>query len=307
MRVPALRLAAWRPSFDWLEGLGGRRILWYSLYTIGLFALFLVVNFPFGVVVHRVVRMVELPGVNVDIGDARFAWWRGFELQRVRIASTNADQPPYFEASSLFIRPGFDGLLRGALDSVYLSGPMFGGQVDGSFAMTDGVVRASFTLDRVDLRRLTAVRLYVPEGEIAGLVSGAVSVEWHREDSAATTAAGELDLRKASITDVKFDQLPVPALHFDNSALKFTLQANRLEVEEFDAVGPELKLSANGQVALRTPVTDSVLNLKATIVPGAESNDTVKTLLSFLPPPAKGQKADAPRTISGTLAKPRVR
>jgi hypothetical protein len=50
-----------------------------------------------------------------------------------------------------------------------------------------------------------------------------------------------------------------------------------------------------------------VLNLKATIVPGAESNDTVKTLLSFLPPPPKGQKADAPRTISGTLAKPRVR
>jgi type II secretion system protein N len=307
MRVPALRLPAWRPSFDWVEGLGGRRILWYSLYTVALFVLFLVVNFPFGVVVNRVVRMVEIPGFNVDIGDARFAWWRGFELQRVRIASTTADQPPLFEASSLFIRPGFDGLLRGALDSVFLSGPMFGGQVDGSFAMTDGVVRASFTLDHVDMRRLTAIRLYVPEGEIAGLLSGAVSVEWHREDSAATTAAGELDLRKASLTDLKVAEMPVPALHFDNSVLKFTLQSNRLEVEEFDAVGPELKLSANGQVALRSPVTDSVLNLKATIAPGAESPDNVKALLAFLPPLPKGQKADAPRTISGTLAKPRVR
>jgi len=59
---------------------------------------------------------------------------------------------------------------------------------------------------------------------------------------------------------------------------------------------------------MRTPLADSVLNLKVALAPGPDSTDDIKTLLSILiPPPAKGAKADAPRTLSGTLAKPRLR
>ena len=35
MRVPALRLPAWRPSLDWAEGLGSRSTILYALYTAG--------------------------------------------------------------------------------------------------------------------------------------------------------------------------------------------------------------------------------------------------------------------------------
>jgi type II secretion system protein N len=307
MRVPALRLPSFRLSFDWLEGLGGRRVLWYSLYTGILFAVFLVANFPFGIVLNRVLQMVEIPNMRVEVGDARFAWWHGFELQRVRVASTTPDQPPLLEAASLYVRPGLDGLLRGRLDSVHISGPMYGGQIDGSFGRGDDVTRATLTLDRVDLQRYPALRLVLPEGQIGGVVSGVISVEAHGGDSAETKAAGELDVRKASIVDLKVEQFPVPPLHFDTATLKFSLQANRLDIQELEADGPELKLLASGQVAVRAPVADSVLNLKVTVAAGPDSPDTVKGLLSLLPPLPKGQKPDSPRVISGTLAKPRIR
>ena len=70
---------------------------------------------------------------------------------------------------------------------------------------------------------------------------------------------------------------------------------------------PELKVALSGQIAMREPVQESVLNLKLSAVPGENSTDEMKTLLSFLPPPPKGAKPDTPRTISGTLARPRVR
>jgi type II secretion system protein N len=303
MRLPSLRMPA--VSF---EGLGGGRTLWYALYTAVLFGIFLIANFPFGVLVHRALAMIDLPGMRLDVADARFAWWKGFELQRVRLAPAVPDAPPLLEASSLYVRPGLDGLLRGRIDSVHVSGPMYGGEVDGSFSMADGVQRANLTLNNVQLQRYPAITMFVPEGQIAGVLSGVVSVAAHPNDRAETKAAGELDLRDASIVDVKVDQFgTVPPLHFDTAALKFSLAQNRLEVQEFAADGPELKLSASGQVAMRVPVTDSVLNLKTTIAAGPESNDTIKGLLMLLPPPPKGAKPDAPRVISGTLAKPRVR
>lgn len=307
MRLPSLSLPAWRPSFDWLEGFGGRRMLLYSLYTTALFLLFLVANFPFGVLLQRVLKMVELPGMQLDVGDARFAWWRGFELQRIKLASTVPDQPALLEAASLFVRPGLDGLVRGKLTSVSVSGPIYGGEVEGSFSAVDGLNRATLNLDHVQIERYPFLRVLVPDGQVAGVLSGALTVEMRSGETNDAHAAGELELGKVSLTDVKVQQVPIPPLHFDAAALKFSLQGTRLEVQEFEADGPELKVIASGQVAMRQPVGDSVLNLKLSAAPGPNSPDEVKTLLSFMPPPAKGQKPDAPRVISGTLSKPRVR
>ena len=307
MRFPSLSLPAWRPSLDWVEGLGGRRMLLYALYTTVLFLVFLLANFPVGVVVQRVVKSIELPGMQLDVADARFAWWHGFELQRIKLASTQPDQPALFEALSLYVRPGLDGLLRGQPTSVSVYGPMYGGEVSGTFSSAGGLNRATLNLDHVQVQRYPYLSTFVGGGQLAGQLSGDLTVEMRPGAAEDTHAAGELAMDKVSLTDVKVQQFPVPALHFDTAALKFSLQGTRLEVQELEADGPELKVVASGQVAMREPIGDSVLNLKLSAAPGPTSPDEVKTLLSFLPPPVKGQKPDAPRTISGTLSKPRVR
>jgi type II secretion system protein N len=307
MRFPALRLPAWRPSVDWLEGLITRTTLLYILYTAILFGVFLVANFPYGVLVQRTLNALEVPGLRLDIGGARFAWWRGIEVENVRLASLDPNQAEYLHTAGLFVRPGLDGLWRGRPRSIHVGGPLYGGELDASFSSGE-VNRATVTIEGVQLQHYPLLSTLLEGGQIAGRLNGAGTVEAQNGDgSEELRAAGELTLTQASLTDAKWQQFPVPALHFDSATLKFSLQGNRLDIQELDAVGPELKLSATGQVALRPNIADSVLNLKVSITPGAESPEEIKALLQILPPVPKGAKADAPRVLSGTLAKPRLR
>jgi len=309
MRLPALRLPSFRLSFDWLEGLGGRRTVLYALYTLVLFLIFMVANFPHNVLVQRVLKSVDLNarGMQLDVGDTRFAWWRGYELQHVRLAPLNPDELPYMEASSIFVRPGLDGLLRGQVHSVHALATMYGGTVDGDASDSDGIRRATVTFDGLQLQRYPRACSFLKECTLSGLLSGVITVESRVGDAGDTRAAGELEIDRGSITQTKFNAIPLPDLHFDKVGLKFSMQSGRLDVQEFEANGPEVKVSVSGQIAVRDPVSDSVLNLKLTALPGPNSPDDVKTLLSLLPPLPKGAKPDTPRVISGTLARPRIR
>ena len=306
MRLPALRLPAVRPSFDWLQGIGSRRTLLYGLYTGVLFLIFLLANFPHNALVQRVIKSIDLQGqgLRLDVGDTRFAWWRGYELQRVKLAPLDPDRLPFVEASSIFVRPALDGLLRGRISSVHAQALMYGGQLDTDLAASEGLRRATVTIDGVQLQRYPLASSFLDEGTVAGLLSGVVTIEDHGGD---TRAAGELGLDKASITDAKLGVFPLPTLHFDKADAKFSVQGGHVDVQELDATGPELRLSLSGQIALRQPIGDSVLNLKLTALPGANSPEDVKNLLQLLPPPAKGAKPDTPRVVSGTLKFPRIR
>jgi type II secretion system protein N len=310
MRLPSLRLPAmgW-PSFDWLEGVGGRRTVLYAVYTGALFLVFLLVNFPHHVLVQRFLKSIDLQrqGMRLEVGDTRFAWWRGYELQRVRLASTDPDRPALVEMASLFIRPGFDGLLRGQVNSASLIGLMYGGEVDANLAAADGLQRANVNIEGLQLQRYPLVANLLQGGTVAGVLSGVVTIESVGGGSGEVHAAGELALEKANLTDAKISIMTLPALHFDKASLKFSLQGERLDVQELEANGPDLRLSLSGQIALREPVLDSVLNLKFTALPSATSPEEIKNLLLLLPPPPKGAKPDTPHVLSGTVARPRVR
>src|SRR5262249_43088378 len=153
-----------------------------------------------------------------------------------------------------------------------------------------------------------ALSSLLQEGTVSGLLSGVITLENHAGGEANDThAAGEFQLDKASIANAKVGIWTLPALRFDKADVKFSAQGGRLDVQELEATGPAMRLSMSGQIALREPLYDSVLNLKLTALPTANSGDDIKGLLSLLPPPPKGAKPDTPHVISGTLARPRVR
>ncbi|MEO8603631.1 MAG: type II secretion system protein GspN [bacterium] len=289
-----------------MDGLGGRSLLLYSLYTLILFVIFLFANFPHGLLLQRLLHSVDLPGMRLDIGDARFAWWRGFELQRVQLGPADPAEPAYLEADSVYVRPGLDGLFSGHPRSVKVSGPLYGGDVDLQIATGD-MNRATLTVDDLQLQRYALLTALLEGGQLAGALSGAMTIETHGASTDDLRSAGEFELSKASLTDAKRGGIPVPTLHFDAMTLKYSVQGSRFEIQEFEADGPEMKVSISGQIALRQPVSDSVLNLKLTAVPGPDASDQIKTVLSMLPPPAKGAKPDTPHVVSGTLSKPRLR
>lgn len=307
MRLPALRLPAWRPSFDWTEGLFTRSALLYGLYTLVLFVVFLFANFPGEVVVQRVLQSMQIPGLRIDVGTARFAWWNGFELGDLRVAPADPSLPPYFESASLYVRPALGDLLRGQLRSLEVNGEVYGGHITGNVSSGE-LDRLNLELDGLQLQRYPLFSTWLSGGQLAGRLSGVVFVEARGRDVADLRAAADLHLDDADLVDAKVNEFPAPPLHFDAVSARLDLQGGRLAVEELKADGREIQLDASGQVAMRTPLADSVLNLKVQLGPAPECPDDLKTLLTaVIPPPAKGAKADAPRTLSGTLAKPRLR
>jgi type II secretion system protein N len=308
MRLPALRLPAFRPSFGWLDNLGGRSTWLYALYTVVLFLVFALVNFPHHVLVERMLKSIDLPGMRLDVADTRFAWWHGFELEKVRLTPMDPDRPAFLELGSLFVRPGLAGLFKGKINSAHLAGLLYGGGVDADLSAADGTQRAAVNFDGLQLQRYPLLTSLLDQGVVAGLLSGVVTVENQGGDNGEVRAAGELALDRASIADVKINDIfTIPTLHFDKTTAKFSMQNSRLDVQELDATGPEIKLSVSGQIALREPLADSVLNLKVVAVPGPNPTDEAKGLLALIPPLGKGAKPDAPHVLTGTLKSPRFR
>jgi len=91
----------------------GTPVLLYILYTVVLFCIFLVANFPHHVLVQRALDEINRGPLRLDVRATRFAWWRGYELRgvQVRQADEALDVPPLFASRSVFVRPGLSGLL----------------------------------------------------------------------------------------------------------------------------------------------------------------------------------------------------
>lgn len=308
MRLPTLSLASLRPPGDLVERVGGRRTLLYALYTAVLFAAFMVANFDYDVLVDRVLRTVnpQEHGIGLAVGRTRFAWWRGWEVQGVTVGPLDPEQPAFVDVSRLYLRPGLAGLWRGQLSSVSLVGYLYGGQVDAAVSAAGGLQRVRADLDGLQLQRYPLFGMWLGEGAVAGRLSGAFTIESRGADLNDANALGELFLDKASIANATVGFFPIPALRFDKASLKFNLQGGRLDIQALEASGPDARIALSGQIVLREPLPDSVLNLRFSVHPTATSPEEIKNLIALLPPPAKGAKPDAGHSISGTIAHPRL-
>lgn len=306
MRLPSLRLP--RLATDWLPSLPGRGVVLYALYTIVLFCLFLVAQFPHEVLVRRALSSVDLSPFHLDYADTRFAWFRGYEFRDVRLARAGDDRsvPPLFESASLFVRPGWSGLLRGQLGSVFLNAALYGGHIDGSWVTDNGAQRVTLQLSDLEIGRYRRLSTLLEEGTIAGRLAGAMSAEMRRGNIREGQIAGDLDIANGHMEGIKIKGILVPELNFDTVAAKFAVNGGHIDIEDFRADGREIRATGSGQITVRAPLGDSVLNLKVSLQPGPETNDSIKGLLLLVPKP-KNAKPDAPMTLTGTLAQPRVR
>jgi type II secretion system protein N len=305
--MATLRLPMPRLSLGRLDELGGRRVLLYAVYTLFLFFIFLIANFPHDVLVKRALRAVDLGPVALTVERARFAWFKGYEFGGVQLNQHPRDPaaPPLLESSSLYVRPGLDGLIHGKVESLFAKGAFYGGTLDASWRQGDGVTRAGLQLSRVQIGRYGYLTAMLGEdGHVGGQLSGAVTFE-ARGDPRGGRAAGELQIEGAGLQGVKVNGFAAPDVNLGQVSVKFTVQGSRLEIEELHADG-DLKINGSGQVVLRAPVSDSVLNLKGTIVAAPDSPDAIKGLASLVPHP-NGARPDAPVTISGTLKFPRFK
>ncbi|MFQ5665096.1 MAG: type II secretion system protein GspN [Candidatus Binatia bacterium] len=306
MRLPRLHLPRVRLPLDWLGLQGGRTLLLYVGYTATLFVVFLLVTFPHEILIRRALSGVSRGPVDVDFKVARFAWLKGYELSGMRVVSPVADhQPPYVECSRLWIRPSLGALVHGNPYDFLLSAELYGGTALGEISMADGGLMGQVQWHDLDLSRYRTLTFLLEEGQLAGRLSGQFSFEARGPGFAAGQGNGEANVDGASLTAAKIAGFTVPDLHLRRTQLQFTLRRGRLEVRRFKATG-DVNVDASGQIVLREPLQNSTLNLRVAIVTSLETPDALKTLVALIPH-RRGTKPGTPVTVTGTLARPRVR
>ena len=307
MRLPSAALQYPRLALDWLAELGGRRVLLYGAYTFVLFVVFLFVNFPYDDLVQRRLQNLDLGKIQLDVEQIHLGLL-GFSCGNLKLAQAgDADgTPPLLEASTMFVGPSWSSWMRGQFKAARVHGAMYQGTVDADLAYSDDAALATIDLQSVDLARYRLLSRNLDEGQVVGRLSGTVSFELHPANLAAGQAVGELEVKSGGLVGAKVKGVAIPDLHFSQLTTKFSLKGDRFDVQDLRADGDEIKLSGNGQIVIRDPLPDSVLNLRVTLQPGAQNPDLVKVVMALLQRPPNS-RADAPISITGTLAQPRAR
>lgn len=303
MQLPSLRMPALNLG-DWFEDFPTWRFALYSLYTVALFALFLVINFPYRVLVDRVLNDVE--AAQVDLQDARLSPFKGMELRGLVLRRADISRLPILEVSRAYLKPDLLGLMRGQLTRASLRGELYGGEAKAKWSGGTDLRRTILQVEDLQLARYPLLRELFDDGQIYGLLSGFVETEARGDSSNPTRASGEIYLDRAGTEGLVFRGLPILDVALDETKLVFNVQGGRIEIEEFTSVGPDATISGSGQIGIRQPVESSVLDLKVTIEPSPDARPEIKGLISLIPR-QRGAKADAPIAITGTIASPQVR
>jgi type II secretion system protein N len=285
-----------RPSLARFPTISGRFVL-YAVYTIVLFLIFLIANFPHHVLVRRALDSLNLGPVHLDVEATRFAWWKGYELRGVRLIQADAglEMPPLLESRSLYVRPGLSGLLRGELSSVRVSGVMYNGDVVATWVSENGGGRVTLSMESLELGRHPQISGLLEEGQIMGRISGFLSIEPRGAGIAGAEAAGELSLQSGRLAAARIRGLSIPDLNGCSAEAKLGMKGGRVDIQEFHLECNEVKMTATGNVVTQPRLQDSRLNLRLTTEPGGAAPDEWKILAPLVP-----------CGVSGTVAHPRT-
>jgi type II secretion system protein N len=304
MRLSGLRLRMPHLSFERFPTISGRFVL-YAVYTIVLFLIFLIANFPHHVLVRRALDSLNLGPVHLDVEATRFAWWKGYELRSVRLIQADAglDMPPLLESRSLYVRPGLSGLLRGELSSVRVSGVMYNGDVVATWVAENGGGRITLSMDSLEIGRYPLITGLLEEGQILGRISGFLSIEPRGTGIAGAEAAGELSLQNGRLAGARIRGLSIPDLNACSADAKLGLKGGRVDIQEFHLECDEVKVTATGNIATQPRLPESRLNLRLTTEPGRAPPDEWKVLAPLVPCGVSGTVAHL-RTQPCTASQP---
>lgn len=304
MQLPKLRL----PSLSFRGGRGGRAVLLYGVYTLVLFAVFFVATFPHDLALRKALATVGLGqgDAPIEFSDVKFAWWRGYQIDGLRVLPPPGAEGSYLELAHLWVRPTLSELIRGNPYALNLSADLYGGSAGGQIDYKNGSLHGDVAWDGLSLGRYLPLLVLLQEGQLSGRVSGAVSFEAPLRNPGAAQASGDLAFDAASITGGKVPGFTFGDIALKQAKVKFKAGSGRLEIQDLNVSGDVSIQQTSGQIGVRDPLAESTLNLRTNILQTPTTPDWLKTLIAAIPRPP-GAKLDAPVNVTGTIGKPRFR
>ena len=313
-----------------------KSLIFYLLYTVFAFLFFLAMLFPGKAVAPALSRKINehLFRDAVAIDDARLTYLRpGIALTPIHLSLSPKSDPLQIERLSIF--PNLLTLLS-SRKSLGLKAKLYNGTATGEvllnypspfFNASPDTLSLTIDFKEIAIKEMThkmeGITLnftFDLKGHVSytqGLATGkghqkSVTGEMeadHEKQQQRDDAFGasQLTLTHATFqtTDPIMKQMKLTTLNFSTIEADLTLENDYLHVRQLNGVGSELNLALKGSILLRTPMTQSVLNLEGEVMPKAShlaSLSAVAAVSMLFGNSAKG----VPFKLKGTVSKPKL-
>jgi type II secretion system protein N len=282
----------------------GRALLGYAAFTLVIFIVALAATLPHELIVRRALDDATqgLP-LRVAFESASYAPPNGYRFSALRLLPVDADGRS-IDVDRLTVRVPLLALLQGRSRTMTFHGDAYGGEISGGVTDLGTQFTSELSAEGVDLERLSSSWIPSP-GRITG--RGSVSAELSGDGRTTQSSQGQILL---STKDLGMDKLSVqglllPDLRFSEVTLRAEVHGTRLQVEELRARGDEVSGGLKGDVLLRQPTAQSVLNLQVQLDVSPQARPGLRVATALLPQRPAG--STAPYTLRGTLAAPVLR
>lgn len=279
----------------------------YAVLFLAVFYVTLVLAFPVDALRRMLAASVETQTpLTLAIGELSVGWDAGLAARQVVVGWPAPGRTiPVFAAERMDLDVALLPMALGRLEAAF-TGEAYGGRFSGRLVgPRDGPAETVLlALDGLDLGRhagLAGAARVVAAGRLSG------ELRLSRPPTAArATGVVQLRLEGGSLRELPMIASSLPEVGIERATASARLDGDRLEVEAVDLRGPEVSLSGSGQVAMRTPVVRSSLNLTFRLRPERRFPPTLRQLLAAVarPPDASGAFGFV---LLGTLAAPEVR
>ncbi|HEY8517829.1 MAG TPA: type II secretion system protein GspN [Candidatus Binatia bacterium] len=280
------------------------RLLGYAAFFLVVFLIALLRTLPHDLIARRALE-VALAAAPIEVGfrEVSFAFPNGYRFSDVRVTSARGDGP-LASLSELTVRMPLLSALTGNFRRAVFAGRAYGGELHGDVQLAGERVVGSLDARGVSLAPALAP-LVPPPGRIAGTAD--LSLRLSGDGRTTQSAEGEIELsaRNVALEEVTVRGFRVPDLALGTVTGSAQLFGSRLQVKELRTAGDQLTFAATGDVLLREPVAQSVLNLRLTIDVPADAPPALRVATALLPKRGPGQNQGY--TLKGTIGAPVLR
>ncbi|MEA2624507.1 MAG: hypothetical protein QOD06_552 [Candidatus Binatota bacterium] len=282
-----------------------RATMGYVAYTLVLFLAFFLYTFPHELVVHGIVaRLTRGSDWRILYREVSLVPWAGYRIDELRLQAPGNASAPSFRADRVSLRPAVQSFLGKGFSVVSFDARAYGGELSGSVDRSANAI-ADVRWRDVDLGRVPELDLLI-DADWQGKFGGELHLE-SGESLQVLKGGGRLELRNAALVQATAQGFKIPDLHFASGEGQFEIKAGRIEISGLKLSGTEADAELRGQIYLRAPASDSVVNgtLSVRPIPGAGS--TVDQLLTVMNRNQRPPGGTFTYALYGTIGRIRIR
>ena len=291
---------------NWSTKLAGKLPGWlgWGAYTLGCFIVFVVWTFPTQVILDRaVVSLADTAEVYMDYQHGTIVWPGQAVFHEVAMTSPSWAAFPSLQLSRLAVTPSLLGMVRNSPLPLRLEVSGYGGEGWATIDQIADKVSVEFMLRRLELGRL----LLSPVQEkslIDGHLTLEGSVEGKPQDLFTLSGPVTMQISDGAVPENTFQGIRLPALQTLAANFEVEFSQGQVLVHSATLVTDGVEARVQGTIRLKTPLSESRLNLELQVKKTGTPPPALASLISLLPGSAT---AGGRASMRGVLGAPRVR